>query len=198
VKTLRRVSRRAVVEAYVAYDAQKKGLRVPNLSKWDWTSADAIDSALRSARFKDGVPAGYSEWDHVSLTVDDLRACAVVASISGELGSAARDLGTLEAIGRLAEWQPTSADSSWLSGIESGKPLSADEPMLLRAATPGEAPAHWYLEDGSGRATAIVKNSECFEPGLDVALGYLGAIADHSSTFMQRSFPELLDAGISR
>ena len=195
MNTLRRIERRLVVEAYVSYDAAKKGSPTPDMSNWDWTRADAIDAALRASGFKFGVPAGFTEWAQVSLTLDDLRKCAVVVSISRELRSAARDLGTLEGSGKLESWKPKTPGPSWLPLIEAGHPLPGNEPLLLRPATAAEVPARWYLEDGSGRATAIVANARRFDQAAVVAAGYLGSVVDKSSTFMRERFAELLPSG---
>lgn len=186
------MDRRAVIDEYIRYDSSKKGIPPPDTSKWDWSTANTIDAALSAAHYKHGIPAGFTEWVRVSLTVDDLRECAVVDTISSELASGTRDLGTLEADGRLAAWRPRSPAPAWLSSLEIGTPLSAEEPLLLRPAVPIEAPAKWYLEDGSGRATAIVANAGRFDSKLPVAYGLLGAVADPSSTFMSSRFKELL------
>jgi hypothetical protein len=186
------VDRRAVIDEYIRYHSSKKGEPRPDTSNWDWTMADTIDSALRAANFKHGIPAGFTEWVRVSLTVDDLRECAVVDTISSELASGARDLGTLEADGRLVAWRPRSPAPAWLKSLELGTPLSAEEPFLLRPTVLSEAPAKWYLEDGSGRATTIVANAGRFDSELPVAYGFLGTVADASSTFMLSRFSELL------
>lgn len=192
MKRLGLMDRRAVIDEYVRYDSSKKGIPLPDTSIWDWTSADAIDSALEAAHYKCGIPAGFTEWERVSLTIDDLRECAVVASISSELGCEARDLGTLAAEGRLVAWKPRNPPPPWLSSLEAGTPLSEREPFLLRPAVLSEAPAKWYLEDGSGRATTIISNAERFDPDVLVAYGFLGTVPDPSSGFMSSQFAELL------
>lgn len=192
------VDRRTVVEAYLAYDARKKAKPLPDTSGWDWTSADAIDEALRAGGFKSGVLAGYREWQRVELTLGDLRRCAVEARISRQRHPTLRDLGTLADGGWLRGWAPDRA-TTWFGAIESGSGLREEEPLFLRPATTGEWPAQWYVEDGSGRSTALVANQDRFMAGQVVAYGYLGGEADKSSSFMRDRFPELLrkdaDAG---
>ena len=186
------VDRRTVIDEYIRYDSSKNDKPPPDTSNWDWSTADIIDSALMAAHYKHGIPAGFTEWVRVSLTIDDLRLCAVTASISNELGCRARDLGTLQADGSLVGWRPRSPAPAWFSSLEIGTPLSAKEPFLLRPAVLSEAPAKWYLEDGSGRATMIVANADRFDAELPAAYGFLGTVADPSSTFMASRFRELL------
>jgi hypothetical protein len=154
--------------------------------------ADALDEALKASCFKPGVPAGFLSWLQVALTVEDLRHCAVVLNISRELGSEAPDLGTLEAEGLLASWQPCS-NPGWFDRVKSGQPFRPDEPFLLRQSVNSELPASWYLEDGSGRATAIIANASQYEDQSVVAYGFLGKTPDDMSTFMQTKFASLLN-----
>ena len=53
-------------------------------------------------------------------------------------------------------------------------PVPESDPFILRRATAGEQPAIWYLEDGSGRGTAIVASSSLFLSCGTVAHAYLG------------------------
>jgi len=73
--------------------------------------------------------------------------------------------------------------------------MSETEPMLRRPAVSGESPACWYIEDGSGRAIAFVKNRHIFHASQTLAIGYLGWVPDTQSSFMQETFPELQRAG---
>lgn len=191
MKVVRELSREDVVPAYVSYDARKKGQLPPDTSTWDWKSADALDESLKESGCKYGIPAGYLTWNEVELTVDDLRDCAVVASISGELECAGRDLRTLDAKGLLTSWQPK-GNPSWFDGAKAGKPFPPDEPFLLRRSVKSELPAKWYLEDGSGRATAVVANASTFASDSVVAYGFVGVQLDRASTFMKERFGELL------
>jgi hypothetical protein len=180
--------RQPVIQAYATYDCRKKGCNAPDFSGWNWNSADALDEQLAAAGLKPGVLAGYREWRKVTLDLADLRQCAVVSTISA---SGPRDLGSLESIGALKDWRPNK-QVPWWSGVEQGLPFSEADPFILRPATHREHPALWYLEDGSGRGTAIVANAEKFGSLSVVAHGYLGTQVDSDSSFMKRNrFPSL-------
>jgi hypothetical protein len=180
--------RQQVIEAYAAYDCDKKHRTPPDFSGWNWESADYLDGQLGAAGLKTGVLAGYQEWRKVTLDLADLRQCAVVASISS---GGPRDLGSLESVGALRGWRPNK-QVSWLSGVVQGLPFSEDSPFILRPAAAGEQSALWYLEDGSGRATAMVANACHFRTLGIVAHAYLGTRADPDSSFMRRKrFPSL-------
>jgi hypothetical protein len=186
--TKQNVDRRGVIEAYARYDCSKTGRATPAFAAWDWSQADVIDNEMRRAQLKNGVPAGYLLWDEVELTISDLHECAVEATIfpgqSRRLGSVAAD--------RFANWAPDRV-TKWCKLIASGHTFDATDPMLLRPAVRTESPARWYIEDGSGRAIAFVKNQHIFGPSQTLATGYLGRTPDHRSSFMQREFRELLD-----
>ena len=177
------VPRKTVVEAYAAYDCRKKHRVIPDFASWDWDSADAIDSQLKAADLKSGVLAGYTEWAMVTLDLRDLRQCAVVSSISN---GGPRDLATLERSGALKGWLPIK-EVAWFSKIRQGQPFPESEPFILRRATVAESPAVWYLEDGSGRGTAIVASPSLFDSLSLVAHGYLGVRVDTMSSFMRRT-----------
>jgi hypothetical protein len=53
----RDIARRVVVEAYPRYECSKKGLPIPDFSRWNWSQANEIDKAMASAQLKTGVPA---------------------------------------------------------------------------------------------------------------------------------------------
>jgi len=192
------VERRAVVEAYLAYDSAKKEYARPDTGGWDWSSADAIDAALKAAgspsnRPKHGVLAGYLKWIRVEVTIDDLRQCAIESRISQKFHPTIRDLGRLADNGLLVGQAPDGR-REWFDAIQAGGSLREDEPLILRPATRGELPANWYLEDGSGRAIALVANQERFTSGQVLAYAYLGIEPDQSSSFMREMPPELLRA----
>ena len=190
-----RVERRAVIEAYVAYECSKKHLSPPTLSEWDWTSADAIDEELRRSRLKPGVLAGYMKWNKVELAIPDLSQCAVVVDIDIFPGRS-RALGEADKAA-LEKWTPE-PEPAWYGHIVLGQPLRPSDPLILRPALTGEPGAKWYVEDGSGRAVALVKFARLFSPLNVVATAYLGVIPDPDSRFMKKSpFNELLCAGAS-
>lgn len=185
------VERRVVVEAYARYDCSKKGSLPPDFATWDWSRADTIDSKMKESGLKVGVLAGYLLWDKIEVTLLDLRECAVVASI---FPGQPRKLGYIERAGGLVGWKPD-RERAWYGEICSGRTLDAAAPMVLRPAVKGEAPASWYIEDGSGRATAFVANQILFLPSQTLAIGYLGRQPDLRSPFMQRNFRELCTTG---
>lgn len=178
---------------YAKYDYHKKhpDLPLPNFGEWDWSSADAIDAQMRRSNLKMGVPAGYELWDEVLLTLDDLRQCAVHNVINEGIGTRMRMLGDLDARGFLERWQPP-FERAWHLNIASGKIPDESGPLLLRRAVQGEFPAKWYVEDGSGRATAFVKYRSHFDPSAGLASGFLGMTIDPRSKFMREHFQELL------
>lgn len=182
------VERRTVIETYAQYDCSKKGLPVPDFPTWDWSQADTIDKEMCLAHLKTGIPAGYLLWDQVELTVLDLRECAVDVRI---FPGQPRRLGSV-GVGELTRWR-AAPQNMWQTVIAAGQPLDATAPMLLRPALRGETPARLYVEDGSGRAIAFLKNQHLFRSSQVLAVGYLGRKPDPHSSFMQRApFHELL------
>lgn len=185
------IERRVVIVAYAKYDyAKKPGRRIPDFETWDWSRADAIDVQMCRAGLKRGIPAGYLLWDKVELTLADLLLCAVDNSF---FGGQERTLGEIERAGRLIE-----RERSWSDRIRHGSAFDESEPFLLRRALQSERGAAWYIEDGSGRAVAFVKNQAQFNPSQTLAVGYLGRKPDPDSTFMQQpTFRELLMCDVS-
>ncbi len=183
-----RIERRWVIEAYAQYDCSKKDHPLLDFPRWDWTKADAIDQELRRACLKSGVLAGYKLWDRVELTVADLRNCAVLAKL---FPGDARPLGLIDPE-RLRSWRPN-RDTGWYPAIVGGTALNEAEPLILRPALSSEAPAEWYVEDGSGRAITLVANAARFSDSMSVAVAYVGQEPDEASSFMrQAQFKELL------
>ena len=131
------VTRRTVIEAYLSYDAPKKGKAIPAVDTWDWDDPNALDDALRKAGFKCGILPGYLEWRGVLLTVEDLRSCAIVDTVS--VGGP-RDLRALERLGRV---KGPPERRSWSGKVTTGGIFGQDEPMILRPAVASEAPATW-------------------------------------------------------
>jgi hypothetical protein len=187
----RGIKRRTVIEAYTKYDCSKKGCPTPDFATWDWLQADAIDKEMQRAQLKIGVPAGYLLWDKVEVTMSDLRECAVADDI---FPGQSRKLGFVEHTGGLVGWKPN-RETSWYDNIVRGQTFDETAPLMLRPAVSGEFPACWYIEDGSGRAIALVANQILFDPSQTLAVGYLGCEPDSRSSFMQEHFWELLQRG---
>lgn len=181
------VLRRNVIEAWIQYDARKKSRSIPNLQTWPWQRADDLDQELRQGGYKTGIIAGYLSWTLSAITIGDLYHCAVV---SHGIPGAPRCLGQLESTSALRSWRPN-CDPEWYERIAAGGRLKRDEPLLIRRSVPSEAPADWYLEDGSGRALALVQAARHSVESV-VGYAYMGTVPDHASTFMKRCFPDLL------
>jgi hypothetical protein len=178
------VERQTVIETYAKYDCSKKDRLPPDFENWDWSSADALDSELRCAGLKCGVLAAYLLWDKIELNLSDLRDCAVLDSI---FPGQSRKLGLIEQAGCLVNWEPKpNRDAEWYAGIRRGEPLDGTEPLILRPAL-RESPADFYIEDGSGRAIALVQNCGHFSPTQALAVGFLGRERDKASTFGRRN-----------
>src|ERR1039458_2646308 len=158
------VGRRTVIETYAEYDCSKKHGPLPNFEDWDWSSADALDSELCCAGLKCGVLAAYLLWDKVELTLSDLRDCAVLAGVFQQ-----QSLELIEQAGCLVGWTPRGV-TTWYARICEGEALDETEPLILRPALPSESPADFYVEDGSGRAVALLQNQARFAPAQSLAI----------------------------
>ena len=102
-----------------------------------------------------------------------------------------RCLGQLEGTPELEAWRPDPS-TCWYERLSAGGVLQQDAPLVLRPSVRSELPARWYLEDGSGRALAIMQTARNRTVGQIVAYAYIADIPDHASTFMQCRFVELL------
>jgi len=177
-----------VIEAYAKYDCSKKGRPIPDFATWEWSSADGIDEEMRCAGLKQGVPAGYLLWDRAELTLPVLRDCAV---FGGMFPEQPRKLGLIERNGALIGWKPD-RECAWFREVVDGLVFDETAPFLLRPAVRAEKPASWYVEDGSGRAVALLANQHRFNSSQTVGIGYLARTPDENSSFMKQTFPELL------
>jgi hypothetical protein len=178
------VGRRTVIETYAQYDCSKKNRQLPSLENWDWSFADALDSELRKAGLKCGVLAAYLLWDKVEVALSDLHECAVLAGI---FPGQSRKLGLIEQAGCLVDWKPRDVTAAWYSRICKGEALDETEPLILRPALPSESPASSYVEDGSGRAIALLQNQRCFGHTQVLAVAFLGRERDKSSEFGRKN-----------
>ena len=186
---MKAITRRELVELYIRYDARKKnGVVPPDLSEWDWSSADAIDAGLAANGFKSGVIAGYTSWRAVELDRAELSRCAIVSGIFPTLP---RVLGQLPGYAAFDKWKPNH-DVEWFEPLESGAEYPRKWPLILRPSIAIERPATWYLEDGSGRAICFFRHLVRSGNDLKRAFGYVGATPDLRSTFMRQTFPSLL------
>lgn len=176
-----------MVEAWIQYDAHKKSQPLPDFAAWPWEHADDLDHMLGKLGFKTGIITGYLSWTFSTVAIGDLRRCAVV---NHAIPGTQRCLGRLEGTSELRSWLPNRG-TNWYERLSAGGALTPEEPLLLRRSVQCEAPADWYLEDGSGRALAIIKAARHSVDSV-VGYAYVGNVPDFMSTFMQREFPGLL------
>lgn len=137
-----------------------------------------LDSQLRSAGLKCVVLGAYVLWDKVEITSSEIPECAVVAGI---FPGQPRKLG-LVAPDCLLRWRPD-RPNNWYARICRGEALAETEPLILRPSLPSELPALPYVEDGSGRAIALLQNHARFLPSQVLAVAFLGREQDRTSTF---------------
>jgi hypothetical protein len=78
----------------------------------------------------------------------------------------------------------------WWQLIGNGSQLDAESALIARPALPSESSAKWYLEDGSGRALALLQRILRYGEVGRTAWAYLGYEPDERSAFIQ-SHPEL-------
>ncbi len=184
-------TREEVIRFYAKYDRHKKGGRdLPSdIQLWPWDNPEALDRKLRENGLKDGVLSAYRTWQLVELTVTDLLECAIVDSIfPGEPQAISR----LLLRGKLAEWFPIGAPH-WWQLIGNGSSLDRESALIARPAVSSEAPAKWYVEDGSGRVLALLQRILSYGETERTAWAYLGREPDDRSAFI-KSRPELKEA----
>jgi hypothetical protein len=188
VRVIRRnIPRREVIEFYARYDrGKKRGAPLPDFDRWPWEDPDGLDQLLKDNNLKDGVLPAYRTWSFVEIGATDLLECAVESRIfPGE----SQALSLLVLRGRLSEWTPRGSPS-WWQPVSNGTGPSEREALILRPSVQSEAPARWYVEDGSGRSIAlllrILRNGELERK----AWAYVGHIPDERAKFI-RDRPEL-------
>jgi hypothetical protein len=181
------VTREEVIRFYATYDRRKKGQPpVSDIDAWPWADPDGIDRQLAHSGLKKGVLAAYRTWRLVEFSVADLLECAVVNHIfPGE----PQALGQLVLRGNLVEWFPIGAPEWWRL-LGNGSELDVESALIVRPALKSEAPAKWYLEDGSGRALALLQRILRYGEAGRTAWAYLGHEPDEHSAFI-KSHPEL-------
>jgi hypothetical protein len=185
------VEREEVIRLYAVYDWRKKQKErldslLASLDGWEWDDPYKIDRQLASSGLKEGVLSAYKTWQHVELGVADLLECAIVNHI---FPMEPQVLDRLLLRGKLAEWFPI-GNPVWWQQIGNGQELGGESPMILRRALPNEAPAKWYVEDGSGRALALIQRVLRYGEIARTAWAYLGDEPDERSRFM-KDHPDL-------
>ena len=194
--SMKYLTRKDVITAYVNYDARKKNNAIPkNLADWPWSDPNALDFELIRNKFKHGIIAGYKTWQAVQLSRHDLLNCAVVNHMFRDFQSPSehlpRVLRQLIHHPVLRQWKPNKA-TEWYEWLESGKAFPDDWPLILRPTVSSEAAAKYYIEDGSGRAVCFLRRLCNHPEESGAAMGYLGIEPDFGSNFMQQHFRELL------
>jgi hypothetical protein len=180
------VTREEVIRRYVAYDRGKKKQNSLDMENWQWNDPDCIDLKLATNGLKKGVLAGYRTWKLVELSVADLLECAVVNHIfPGE----PQTLSQLVLRGKLAEWLPT-GNPEWWRLVGNGLDLGVESALIVREAVNNEAPAKWYVEDGSGRVLASLQRILRYGETRRTVWAYIGNEPDERSTFI-KEHPEL-------
>jgi hypothetical protein len=179
------VTREEVIRSYATYDLRKKRgkslISDSDFAEWPWDDPDGIDGKLAENGLKEGVLAAYLTWRLVKLSIADLLECAVVNRIfPGE----PRALGQLLLRGRLAEWFPIGTPRWWRQ-LANGSDFDEESALIVRPALKCEAPARWYLEDGSGRALALLQRILRYGETERTARAYVGYVADERSTFIK-------------
>jgi len=187
VITRQSVPREDVVRFYAAYDRRKKGELPPSdIDQWPWNDPNGLDLKLNEAGLKSGVVAAYRVWERVVFNVADLLQCAVVKGI---FPGQPQVLSQLVLLGKIANWFPNGAPKWWMQ-IANGAELDVESAMIARPATKSEQPAKWYLEDGSGRALALLQRVLRYGEMDRTVWVYLGSYPDERSAFFD-SRPEL-------
>jgi hypothetical protein len=187
------VTREEVIRAYAKYDRRKKAqsLLPPDIDEWPWDDPGELDSKLRANGLKSGVLAACREWQLAEFSLPDVLECAIY---NGIFRGEPQALCQLVLIGKVAGWAPD-RKTDWWDAIRGGEELGVDSPMIIRQSVRCEEPAKWYIEDGSGRALAllqrVLRNGEMHRTGW----AYVGLEPDICSSFIA-SRPELWDMRI--
>src|SRR5208282_114205 len=181
------VTREEAIRFYVVYDCGKKNLNLSlDFDTWPWHNPEGLDEKLDENKLKNGVLAAYRTWKLVELGVADLLECAIVNHI---FPKEPQVLGQLVLRGNLAEWLPNGAPE-WWRDIGNGSEFGVGSELILRRSLPSERPAKWYIEDGSGRALALLQRSLRYAELGRTVRAYLGDEPDECSAFI-KLHPEL-------
>jgi hypothetical protein len=180
------IAREEVIKCYAAYDWRKKRKKrldslLADLNSWEWDDPDLIDQRLDGSHLKKGVLSAYKTWQLIEFNIVDLLECAIVDHI---FPNEPQMLGRLLLRGKLAEWFPTGSPD-WWQQIGGGLDLGVESPLIMRKALPSEAPAKWYVEDGSGRALALLQRILRYGEIARTVWVYLGDQPDERSRFMK-------------
>jgi len=182
------VNRERVIRSYAKYDRRKKfqGTLPPDMDEWPWDDPVELDTRLAKNGLKSGVLSGYRDWQFVEIGLTDFLECAI---FNGIFPGQPQALCLLVLLGKVAGWSPDRS-TEWLNPIRGGAELNAECPFILRPSVTSEAPAKWYIEDGSGRALAFLQRALSYRELDRTAWAYVGIEPDMRSSFIA-SRPEL-------
>lgn len=182
------VTRERVIRSYANYDQRKKnrGVLPPDIDEWPWDNPVQLDARLARNSLKSGVLSGYRDWQFVEVGLIDFLECAI---FNGIFPGQPQALFLLVLLGKVAGWSPDRS-TDCLNLIRSGGEHNAECPFILRPSVTSEAPAKWYVEDGSGRALASVQRALSYCELDRTAWAYVGIEPDMRSSFIA-SRPEL-------
>jgi hypothetical protein len=185
------VTRQEVILAYARYDLSKKGRAClpSDIDHWQWEDPGELDKKLRTNGLKDGVLAAYLHWQLVEVGLIDLLECAI---FNGIFPGQPQSLSRIVLNGKVADWHPD-RNTDWFDTIKHGTPLTADSPLIIRPSVRSEAPAKWYVEDGSGRALALLQRMLDRGELETSAYAFVGIEPDLRSSFITAR-PELVQA----
>jgi hypothetical protein len=176
------VTRRDVITYYVEYDRQKKRQpAIENLEAWPWDDPNAIDEHLQSNHLKPGVLSAYRVWQLAQLNYADIADCAIVNHIFPDQP---QTLGQIDQ-GLIAKSRPN-GNPEWWGPLSSGSNIPREWALILRPTVASERPAKWYIEDGSGRAIALLQRILMYQEFWRTAWAYIGIIPDEGSHFLQK------------
>ena len=182
------VTREEVIRSYAEYDRRKKAQALPpsDIDSWPWDDPVGLDSRLSANDLKSGVLAAYRDWQLVEFSISDLLECAIY---NGIFRAEPQALCQLVLSGKVAGWAPD-RKTDWWESIRSGVELGIDSALIVRPSVRSEAPAKWYIEDGSGRALALLQRILRHAELYRTAWAYLGREPDQRSSFIATR-PEL-------
>jgi hypothetical protein len=186
------VTREGVIRFCAKYDRDKKAQALPSdLDEWPWDDTVGLDLKLKTNGLKSGVLAAYRSWQLAEFSITDLLQCAV---FNGIFPGEPQALCQLVLRGKVDVWSPD-RDAVWWHPIRGGSDIDIDSALIARPSVRTEEPAKWYIEDGSGRALALLQRTLKHGEFSRTAAVYLGREPDYRSAFI-RSRPEL--GGIGR
>jgi hypothetical protein len=144
------VDRRAAVEHYLSLERLKGTPEPPGRDQLDFDDPNELNAWLTEGGYKVGVISGFLRWAFVELAPDEIRACAVVAGITGN--DTPQNLGELERGEFLVGWQPKNPGHYWDGFVGAGRSIPQEWAVILRPGMPSPATE---TRDGTSRMEAV-------------------------------------------